>query len=92
MSTRSNITMCYEEIVGGIAEVALDKLKDLEESEAIDEAINDQLIYYNDQAYVVAQYINSGYGYWGKDISWDEVYEMLYNDVIEEIANLKGEK
>jgi hypothetical protein len=48
-------------------------------------------MYYCDQGYVLAMAICRGYANWYKDVSWDEITEMLYEDVSEELADLQKE-
>lgn len=81
----------YNNIINDLAERALDYIKDgtEDESEAINQAIDDGLIYYEDQATVIGGYIMSYCPRWGESIDWEEVYMMLYDDVCEELENLK---
>lgn len=96
MATESNINSYYEEIVASMAERALENCEEWEgeqdESEPIWQAIDDGLMYYCDQGYVLAMAICRGYASWYKDISWDEITEMLYNDVVEEMEWQKKQK
>jgi len=94
MSVDSNINMYYEELVASMAERAKDNLDDGgygDESECIWQAIDDGLMYYCDQGYVLAIAVCRGYVNWYKDVSWDEITEMLYSDVSEELADLQKE-
>ncbi len=88
MSVDSNINSYYEELVSSIA----DRVEDYKSeggvwdgSDEINAAIDDELIYYCDQGYVLAMAICRGYISWYKDVQWDEVYEMLYSDVQDEL-------
>lgn len=93
MSVESNINMYYEELVASMAERALDDIKnDVEEDEAIMRAIDDGLIYYADQAYIVAHALQNGFIKWGQECEWDAIFEDLYADVSAELEELKEEK
>lgn len=93
MSVESNINMYYEELVASIAERAADDIKnDVEEDEAIMRAIDDGLIYYTDQAYIVAHALQNGFIKWGQECEWDAIFEDLYADVSAELEELKEEK
>ena len=93
MAVESNIEMYYEELVGSIAERAYDDMKNGgDKVECIWQAIDDGLIYYCDQAYVVANALQNGFISWGKTIEWDAIIDMLYSDVSEELETMKKEK
>ena len=93
MSVESNINMYYEELVASIAERALDDIKnDVEESEAINQAIDDGLMYYADQAYIVAHALQNGFIKWGGEVEWDAIYEDLYADIADEIEYQRKEE
>lgn len=93
MSVESNINMYYEELVASIAERAADDIKNgVEEDEAIMRAIDDGLIYYTDQAYIVAHALQNGFIKWGQECEWDAIFEDLYADVSAELEELKEEK
>lgn len=90
----SNINIYYEELIESIAERAYEDMKDDDAWDSSDEiwnAIDDSLIYYTDQAYVVAHALQNGFIEWGKEPMWDEITEMIYDDVAEEIERLKKE-
>lgn len=90
MAVESNIEMYYEELVESLAERAYDSMKDGgDEDECIWQAIDDGLIYYADQAYVVANALQNGFISWGKTIEWDAIIDMLYADVSEELETIK---
>ena len=90
MTVESNIEMYYEELIESIAERAYDDMKDGgDEDECIWQAIDDGLIYYADQAYVVANALQNGFISWGKTIEWDAIIDMLYSDVSEELETIK---
>ena len=85
--------MYYEELVASIAERATDDIKnDVEEDEAIMRAIDDGLMYYTDQAYIVAHALQNGFIKWGQECEWDAIFEDLYADVSAELEELKEEK
>lgn len=81
----------YNSIISDLAERASDCIKDGEEdeSEAINQAIDDGLIYYEDQATILGGYIMTYCPRWGEAIDWEEVYDMLFNDISEELQNIK---
>lgn len=90
MAVESNIETYYEEVVSNLAERAYDGMKDGgDEDECIWQAIDDGLIYYCDQAYVVANALQNGFISWGKTIEWDAIIDMLYSDVSEELETMK---
>ena len=90
MAVESNIEMYYEELIESLAERAYDSMKDGgDEDECIWQAIDDGLIYYCDQAYVVANALQNGFISWGKTIEWDAIIDMLYSDVKEELGTMK---
>lgn len=90
MAVESNIEMYYEELISSLAERAFDDMKDGgDEVGCIWQAIDDGLIYYCDQAYVVANALQNGFISWGKTIEWDTIIDMLYSDVSEELETIK---
>ena len=90
MAVESNIEMYYEELIESIAERAYDDMKNGgDEDECIWQAIDDGLIYYFDQAYIVANALQNGFIEWGKTIEWDAIIDMLYSDVSEELETMK---
>ena len=90
MAVESNIEMYYEELIESIAERAYDDMKNGgDEDECIWQSIDDGLIYYCDQAYVVANALQNGFISWGKTIEWDAIIDMLYSDVSEELETIK---
>lgn len=93
MAVDSNINMYYEELVASMAERALDDIKnDAEESDAINQAIDDGLMYYADQAYIVAHALQNGFIKWGGEVEWDAIYEDLYADISEEMEYQRKEE
>lgn len=90
MAVESNIEMYYEELISSLAERAFDSMKDGgDEDECVWNAIDDGLIYYCDQAYVVANALQNGFISWGKTIEWDAIIDMLYSDVSKELETIK---
>ena len=92
MSVNSNINMYYEELIDSIAERAKDNIADggyEDETEAIWQAIDDGLMYYCDQGYILAMAVCRGYISWYKEVNWDEITEMIYEDVSERMETLK---
>lgn len=90
MAVESNINMYYEELIESLAERAYDSMKDGgDEDECIWNAVDDGLIYYCDQAYILANALQDGFIEWGKTIEWDAISDMLYSDVSEELEEMK---
>ena len=90
MAVESNIEMYYEELIESMAERAYDDMKNGgDEGECVWNAIDDGLIYYCDQAYVVANALQNGFISWNRTIEWDAVIDMLYSDVKEELGTMK---
>lgn len=85
MSVEGNINSYYWELVASLAERAKDS-DGVERDEAIMQAIDDGLIYYTDQAYIIAYALEQGFVKWGGEVSWDDIYDMLYNDISEEMG------
>lgn len=85
MSVESNINSYYWELVASLAERAKDS-DGVERGDAIMQAIDDGLIYYADQAYIIAHALEQGFVEWGGGVSWDDIYDMLYNDINEEMG------
>ena len=77
----------YHDIVKDLADRASKEHGDIDNK--IFQAINDGLIYYEDQAYVLANALENGIVSWGHDVEWDAVDDMLYSDILDE---LKGEE
>lgn len=92
MSINSNINLYYEELVQSIAERAYDNMKDggySGDDECVWSAIDDGLMYYCDEAYVLAMALCRGVITWNNDVNWDEINDMFCQDVDEEIENIK---
>lgn len=84
MSVQSNIKMYYEELVEDLKERkqwAIEDEPSLEPFEAEARAMDDGLMYYADQAYVLAQALMNGTIKWGEPIEWQDVYDMLLEDM-----------
>lgn len=93
MAVESNINMYYEELIASMAERADDDIKnDVEEDEAIMRAIDDGLMYYTDQAYIVAHALQNGFIKWGGEVEWDAIWEDMYADVSAELEELRKEQ
>lgn len=93
--SKSNINSYYEDLVNSIAERAYDNIKDggySDDSECIWQAIDDGLMFYCDQGYILAFAVCNGYINWGKPFEWDAVYEMLYSNVVDELEYLKNKE
>lgn len=92
MAAECNINQYYEELIASLADRAYDDLKNdhsEDEGEAILRAIDDGLIYYADQAYILAHMLQGGFFGWGDPISWDTIWCNLYDDVASELEELK---
>lgn len=87
MSIQSNINMYYKELVDSLKErrewVVEDDPK-IEPFEAEARAMDDGLMYYVDQAYVLAEALMSGRIKWGEPVDWQNIYDMLIEDMNEE--------
>lgn len=95
MAVESNINMYYEELIESLAERAFDSVQDGgygDDDECIWQAIDDGLIYYTDQAYIVAHALQGGFISWGKTIEWDAIIDMLYSDVSEALKKKEEEE
>lgn len=96
MSAKNTIETQYDEIVEAIAEKAIEYISDDEsdeKSECINDAIADYLIYYDDQAIVMAQAIEGGFVHFGRDDSvWQHVDEMLLDDVVAKVDEMMDEE
>lgn len=93
--SKSNISSYYEDLVASIAERAKWSIDDEsyeDEADAIWQAIDDGLMFYCDQGYILAFAVCNGYISWGKPFEWDSVYEMLYGDVMDELEYLKSKE
>lgn len=96
MSAKNTIETQYDEIVEAIAEKAIEYISDNEndeKSECINDAIADYLIYYDDQAIVVAQAIEGEFVHFGRDDDvWRNVDEMLLDDVVAKVDEMMDEE
>lgn len=93
MAVESNIDMYYEELIASMAERALDDIKnDVDETDAINQAIDDGLMYYTDQAYIIAHALQNGFIKWGGEVEWDAIFEDLCADISAELEELRKEQ
>lgn len=96
MSAKNTIETQYYEIVEAIAEKAIEYISGQENDEksgCIIDAIADYLIYYDDQAIVVAQAIEGGFVQFGRDDDvWQHVDEMLLDDVVAKVDEMINEE
>lgn len=84
MSIQSNINLYYTQVVKAMKErkqAEIEEEPDIEPYEAEARALDNGLMYYVDQAYVVAQALLSGRIEWGKEVDWQDVYDMLIEDM-----------
>lgn len=84
MSIQSNINMYYEELVEDLKErkqLEIEAEPGIEPFEAEARTMDDGLMYGVDQAYVLAQALLSGRIEWGKEVDWQDVYDMLIEDM-----------
>lgn len=79
----------YHAIVKDLADRASEEHGDIDDK--IFQAIDEGLIYREDEAYIIANALENGIVSWGHDVEWDAVYDMLYSDILEEIRKIKGE-
>lgn len=86
----------YKELIYRMASDAIDAIdyENVENGsgraeELILEAIDNDLIYYSDQALVISTMVERGVIKWGETIDWCEIFEEVRNDVIVEIENLQ---
>lgn len=96
MATEANINTYYEELIAGLADRAAENIEqwdgEPDESEPIWQALDDGLIYYTDQAYILAHMLQGGFIEWGQPVNWDEIIENLFDDVVTELNERKGAK
>lgn len=86
MTVQSNINMYYEELVSDLRErkrLELEEEPDLEPYEARARALDNGLMYYADQAYVLAYALTTGVIQWGEPVEWEAIYDMLTSDMEE---------
>lgn len=84
MSIKSNIDMYYEALIDdlkGRKQWMIEGNLDVEPSEAEARALDDGLMYYVDQAYILAQALMSGRIQWGEEVDWQAIYDMLIEDM-----------
>ena len=93
MAIESNIEGYYWELIDSLADRAEENIKEWEgdedESEPIWQAIDDGLIYYVDQAYIVAHMVLQGVISWNEAPAWETITEELFNDIAEELNGRK---
>lgn len=91
--TQSNINEYYWETIEDLAERAKSYMEDgtEDEGEAINQAIDNALIYYVDQAYIVSYYMITYCPRWGENLNFEEVSMMLYDDIAKELGQLNKE-
>ena len=81
----------YSELVGSLAERArLIMDEGAEKSDAVRQAISDGLIYYDDEAIVIAHAFINGLIQWGKDVDWTVIDEDLFEDVYNDVDESSG--
>ena len=91
---QSNINMYYEELIDSMAERAIGDMSDdnnENDEDIIWQAIDDGLMFYCDQGYILAMAVCRGYIDWCREIDWDGITEMLYDDVAEQMEWRKKE-
>lgn len=81
----------YYDIVKELADRVI-KYNGIQDDERFFQAIDDGLIYKEDEAYIIANALENGTISWGYDVEWDAVNDMLYSDIMEEIRKIKGEE
>ena len=85
MSVQNNIDVYYEELVDQLKRAANEnKAEECDDTEAVSCAIDNELMGYANQAYVLAYALQSGFIKWGEPVEWGEVYDMLFSDVASE--------
>lgn len=81
----------YSELVGSLAERArLIMDEGAEKEEAVRQAICDGLIYYDDEATVIAHAFVNGLIQWGKEVDWTVIDEDLFEDIYNEVDESSG--
>ena len=86
-----SITEEYSELVGSLAERArLIMAEGAEKSDAVRQAICDGLIYYDDEAIVIAHAFINGLIQWGKEVDWTVIDEDLFEDVYNDVDESSG--
>lgn len=90
MSIQNNICEYYNELVESLAERArLNHEEELEKEreECVFQAINEGMIYGDDQAYMLAYAMIEGTVEQGQPVIWADVWAMLEHDVYEASQN-----
>lgn len=83
----SNIEEYYRDLIEDLRSRKariLEEQPDLEEDEAIRQAIDEGLMYRDDQAYVLAHALSEGFIEWGKQFEWLDLDLMLFEDINKE--------
>lgn len=86
---REKIASAYAGIVGDLVERAKlirSERKDLELVECVKQAIDDGLIYSDDEAVIVAWNYENGLFRWGEDVDWVAIENNLIVDIIDELG------
>lgn len=86
---REKIASAYDGIVGDLverAELIRSERKDLELVECVKQAIDDGLIYSDDEAVIVAWSYENGLFGWGEDIDWVAIENNLIVDIMNELG------
>lgn len=81
-----NLNLYYEELISNMRERMQREEKEdpsVEHCEARARAWDEGLMYYQDQACIVAYAIMQGVIKWGEPVNWDDVYNMLCEDMEE---------
>lgn len=84
MSTKNNIDEYYNELVGHMHEcrqATAEDEPDIEPYEAEARVLDEELAYYANQGYVLAHAIQAGYIKWGEPFEWQNIYDMLIEDM-----------
>lgn len=86
---REKIERAYDDIVGELvdrARLIRSERKDLELVECVKQAIDDGLIYSDDEAVIVAWSYECGLIEWGADVDWVAIENNLIVDIIDELG------
>lgn len=86
---REKIASAYDGIVGDLverAELIRSERKDLELVECVKQAIDDGLIYSDDEAVILAWSYENGLFRWGEDVDWVAIENNLIVDIMNELG------
>ena len=87
---RETLYEAYSDIVAGLAERAnLIKQEGKDEDEAIQQAIDDGLIYSEDEATIVGWSLENGLIKWGHEVDWLGIMENLIDDIKSDMKELE---